>query len=136
MPVVDSALLFGRCVAVIRKSMRLTQQQFARRLRITRSALAQIETGRSTINFFSLVRLGEELAAERLDQDPTAALSLFHLSAAALQEGGVRVLNRPPKTSDDALETSEIDFEVMSTYKAYLAEKYQRVRLVRFEYDD
>jgi transcriptional regulator with XRE-family HTH domain len=136
MPVVDSALLFGRCIATIRKSLHLTQQQFARRLRITRSALAQVETGRSTINFFTLIRLGEELAEERVDEDPTAALSLFHLSAAALQDDGVRVVNRPPKSGDNTLSTADIDFEVMRIYRAHLAERYRRVRVVRFEYDD
>lgn len=136
MPVVDSALLFGRCISTTRRDMALTQEQFARRLGITRSALAQVETGRSTLSFYTLMRLGQQMADDRIDQDATAVIELFHESAIALQERGVRVFNRLPRTTDDILETHRIDRVVNRVFDDAFREDHRFIRIVRFTDDD
>lgn len=108
-PVVDSATLFGRCLFAVRGDLGYTQGEFAELMGISRPMLTHIETGRTTPSFHVLLRLGQRVADERQESDATAVLALFHMSAQALVDAGVRVVNRPRRDTDDVLETVRID---------------------------
>lgn len=108
-PIVDSATLFGRCIATIRADLGLTQADMAAMLRVSRPTITHFETGRATPSFHVLLRLGQRVADARVDSDATAVLALMHLSARALQADGIRVLNRPVREGDLILDFAKID---------------------------
>ena len=108
-PIVDSATLFGRCMAMIRADLGLTQAEMAAMLRVSRPTLTHIETGRATPSFHLLLHLGQRVADRRVDADATAVLALFQFSARALQAEGIRVLNRPVREGDVILDFAKID---------------------------
>jgi transcriptional regulator with XRE-family HTH domain len=132
---VDSATLFGRCLAVIRADLGLTASEMAAMLRISRPSLTHIETGRATPSFHTLLRLGQRISEKRLDQDATAVLALLHMSARALQKDGIRVLNRPRREGDVILEVAKIDRVVGRVFDQEFRE-HVPVRVAQFETDD
>lgn len=134
-PLVDSATLFGRCLAIVRADLGLTAAEMAATLKISRPTLTHIETGRATPSFHVLLRLGQRVADERLDSDATAVLALLHLSARALQKDGVRVLNRPRREDDVILETARIDRVVGRVFDQEFRE-FAPVRVAQFETED
>lgn len=124
-PIVDSATLFGRCIAVIRADLGLTQAQMAAMLRVSRPTLTHFETGRATPSFHVLLRLGQRVAKARVDSDATAAPALLHPTASALQADGIRVLNRPdddpPVEDDPPAEDDDILARLDKAYRAVRA---------------
>ena len=134
-PIVDSATLFGRCVAAVRADLGLTQAELAARLRISRPTLTHVETGRATLSFHVLLRLGQRVADERLDSDATAVLALMHLTARALQADGIRVLNRPQREGDVILDFAKIDRVVGRVFDQEFRE-HVPATLAQFEGDD
>lgn len=134
-PIVDSSTLFGRCIAAIRADLGMTQAEMATLLRISRPSLTHVETGRATLSFHVLLRLGQRVADERLDSDATAVLALFHLSARALQKDGIRVLNRPQRDGDVILDFAKIDRVVGRVFDQEFREHIS-VALAQFEGDD
>lgn len=134
-PIVDSATLFGRCLAVIRADLGLTAAEMATMLKISRPSLTHIETGRATPSFHTLLRLGQRVAEERLDKDATAVLALLHMSARALQKDGIRVVNRPRREDDLILDIAKIDRVVGRVFDQEFRELVP-VRVVQFETDD
>lgn len=136
MPIVDSATLFGRCLATIRRDLGITQEQFARRIGITRTGLAQVETGRATLSLHGILRIGQKIADDRVDQDATVLFRLLYLSARELQRQGIRVLNRPLRPGDDLLLTERIDRAVGIIFQREFREKYVLVDVVDFDDDE
>jgi len=134
-PIVDSATLFGRCLAVIRADLGLTQAEMAALLRVSRPTLTHFETGRATPSFHVLLRLGQRVADARVDSDATAVLALLHLSARALQAAGIRVLNRPVREGDLVLDFAKIDRVIGRVYDSEFRE-YVPAKLVDFAGDD
>jgi transcriptional regulator with XRE-family HTH domain len=132
---VDSATLFGRCLAVIRADLGLTQAEMAALLRVSRPTLTHFETGRATPSFHVLLRLGQRVADARVDSDATAVLALLHLSARALQAAGIRVLNRPVREGDLVLDFAKIDRVIGRVYDSEFRE-YVPAKLVDFAGDD
>lgn len=132
---VPSALLFGRCITAIRQDLGLSQEELAERLRIKRSALTHIETGRSAPSFYVLMWLGQHVGSARRDRDATAAFALFHLSARALRRQRIRVVNRPAREDDVILETVRIDRVVGAVFDAEFRE-FMPVEVVRFAGDE
>ena len=61
-PIVDTATLFGRCLAMIRADLGLTQGEMAALLRVSRPTITHFETGRATPSFHVLLRLGQRVA--------------------------------------------------------------------------
>ena len=134
-PIVDSATLFGRCIAVIRADLGLTQAEMAALLRVSRPTLTHFETGRATPSFHVLLRLGQRVAKARVDSDATAVLALLHLTASALQADGIRVLNRPVREGDVILDFAKIDRVVGRVFDREFRE-YVPVKLAEFSGDD
>jgi len=134
-PIVDSATLFGRCLATIRADLGLTQAAMAALLRVSRPTLTHFETGRATPSFHVLLRLGQRVADARVDSDATAVLALMHLSARALQADGIRVLNRPVREGDVILDFAKIDRVIGRVYDAEFRE-YVPAKLADFAADD
>jgi transcriptional regulator with XRE-family HTH domain len=134
-PIVDSATLFGRCLATIRADLGLTQAAMAALLRVSRPTLTHFETGRATPSFHVLLRLGQRVADARVDSDATAVLALMHLSARALQAAGIRVLNRPVREGDVILDFAKIDRVIGRVYDAEFRE-YVPAKLADFAADD
>ena len=134
-PIVDSATLFGRCLATIRADLGLTQAATAALLRVSRPTLTHFETGRATPSFHVLLRLGQRVADARVDSDATAVLALMHLSARALQASGIRVLNRPVREGDLILDFAKIDRVIGRVYDAEFRE-YVPAKLADFSGDD
>ncbi len=133
--IVDSATLFGRCIAIIRADLGLTQAEMAALLRVSRPTLTHFETGRATPSFHVLLRLGQRVADARVDSDATAVLALLHLSARALQTAGIRVLNRPVREGDVVLDFAKIDRVIGRVYDSEFRE-YVPAKLVDFAGDD
>jgi len=106
---VDSATLFGRCLALMRRSIRVSQAEFAEQLEISRPSLTHIETGRTPPGFYTLMKMGQRVGAGRLDRDATAMIALFHLSARALSAEGIPVRNRPRREDDILLDNESLD---------------------------
>ncbi len=134
-PIVDSATLFGRCLATIRADLGLTQAEMAALLRVSRPTLTHFETGRATPSFHVLLRLGQRVADARVDSDATAVLALMHLSARALQAAGIPVLNRPVREGDVILDFAKIDRVIGRVYDAEFRE-YVPAKLADFAADD
>lgn len=134
-PIVDSATLFGRCMAMIRADLGLTQAEMAAMLRVSRPTLTHIETGRATPSFHLLLRLGQRVADRRVDADATAVLALFQFSARALQAEGIRVLNRPVREGDVILDFAKIDRFVGRVFDKEFRE-YTRLEVADFAGDD
>ncbi len=134
-PIVDSATLFGRCIAMIRADLGLTQAQMAALLRVSRPTLTHFETGRATPSFHVLLRLGQRVADARVDSDATSVLALMHLSARALQADGIRVLNRPVREGDVILDFAKIDRVIGRVFDREFRE-YVPAKLVDFAGDD
>lgn len=134
-PIVDSATLFGRCLAMIRADLGLTQAAMAALLRVSRPTLTHIETGRATPSFHVLLRLGQRVADARLDSDATAVLALMHLTATALQSEGIRVLNRPIREGDVIVKFAKIDRVVGRVFDREFRE-HIRVGVAQFAGDD
>lgn len=134
-PIVDSATLFGRCLAMIRADLGLTQGEMAAMLRVSRPTITHFETGRATPSFHVLLRLGQRVADARVDSDATAVLALMHLSARALQADGVRVLNRPVREGDVILDFPKIDRVIGRVFDREFRE-YVPAKLVDFAGDD
>ncbi len=134
-PIVDSATLFGRCLATVRADLGLTQAAMARLLRVSRPTLTHFETGRATPSFHVLLRLGQRVADARVDSDATAVLALLHLSATALQADGIRVLNRPVREGDILLDFAKIDRVVGRVYDREFRQ-YTPAKLADFASDD
>ena len=134
-PIVDSATLFGRCLAMIRADLGLTQGEMATLLRVSRPTITHFETGRATPSFHVLLRLGQRVADARVDSDATAVLALMHLSARALQADGVRVLNRPVRDGDVILDFPKIDRVIGRVFDREFRE-YVPAKLVDFAGDD
>ena len=134
-PIVDSATLFGRCLAMIRADLGLTQGEMATLLRVSRPTITHFETGRATPSFHVLLRLGQRVADARVDSDATAVLALMHLSARALQADGVRVLNRPVREGDVVLDFPKIDRVIGRVFDREFRE-YVPAKLVDFAGDD
>ncbi len=134
-PIVDSATLFGRCLAVIRADLGLTQAAMAALLRVSRPTLTHFETGRATPSFHVLLRLGQTVAHSRVDSDATAVIALLHLTAGALQADGIRVLNRPVREGDVILDFAKIDRVVGRVFDREFRE-YVPAKIVQFAGDD
>ena len=134
-PIVDSATLFGRCIAMIRADLGLTQAEMAALLRVSRPTLTHFETGRATPSFHVLLRLGQRVADARVDSDATAVLALMHLSARALQADGIRVLNRSVREGDVILEFAKIDRVIGRVFDREFRE-YVPAKLADFAGDD
>ncbi len=134
-PIVDSATLFGRCLAMIRADLGLTQGQLAALLRVSRPTITHFETGRATPSFHVLLRLGQRVADARVDSDATAVLALMHLSARALQMDGIRVLNRPVREGDVILDFPKIDRVIGRVFDREFRE-HVPAKLVDFAGDD
>ena len=134
-PIVDSATLFGRCLAMIRADLGLTQGEMAALLRVSRPTITHFETGRATPSFHVLLRLGQRVADARVDSDATAVLALMHLSARALQADGFRVLNRPVREGDVILDFAKIDRVIGRVFDREFRE-YVPAKLVDFAGDD
>lgn len=134
-PIVDSATLFGRCMATIRADLGFTQAEMAALLRVSRPTLTHIETGRATPSFHVLLRLGQRVADRRVDADATAVLALLQFSARALQAQGVRVLNRPVREGDVLLDFAKIDRVVGRVFDQEFRE-YPRLEVTDFADDD
>ena len=134
-PIVDSATLFGRCLAMIRADLGLTQGEMAALLRVSRPTITHFETGRATPSFHVLLRLGQRVADARVDSDATAVLALLHLSARALQMDGIRVLNRPVREGDLILDLPKIDRVIGRVFDREFRE-YVPAKLVDFAGDD
>lgn len=134
-PIVDSATLFGRCMAMIRADLGLTQADMAAMLRVSRPTLTHIETGRATPSFHLLLRLGQRVADRRVDADATAVLALLQFSARALQAEGIRVLNRPVREGDLILDFAKIDRVVGRVFDQEFRE-YTRLEVADFAGDD
>lgn len=138
-PKVSSALLFGRCIATVREDLGLTQAELARRLNLSRAALAQIESGRSAPSFWVLMRLGQRCGEEREDRDATAIFFLFHATARELQGHGVRVVNRMLEEGERTIPVAQIDRAVGRVYdRVYDPTDVQfiPVHVVQFQDDD
>ncbi len=134
-PIVDTATLFGRCLAMIRADLGLTQGEMASLLRVSRPTITHFETGRATPSFHVLLRLGQRVADARVDSDATAVLALLHLSARALQMDGIRVLNRPVREGDVILDFPKIDRVIGRVFDREFRE-YVPAKLVDFAGDD
>ena len=134
-PIVDSATLFGRCLAMIRADLGLTQGEMAALLRVSRPTITHFETGRATPSFHVLLRLGQRVADARVDSDATAVLALMHLSARALQADGVRVLNRHVREGDVILDFPKIDRVIGRVFDREFR-GYVPAKLVDFASDD
>ncbi len=134
-PIVDTATLFGRCLAMIRADLGLTQGEMAALLRVSRPSITHFETGRATPSFHVLLRLGQRVADARVDSDATAVLALLHLSARALQLDGIRVLNRPVREGDVILDFAKIDRVIGRVFDREFRE-YVPAKLVDFAGDD
>ncbi len=134
-PIVDSATLYGRCLAMIRADLGLTQGEMAALLRVSRPTITHFETGRATPSFHVLLRLGQRVADARVDSDATAVLALMHLSARALQADGIRVLNRPVREGDVILDFPKIDRVIGRVFDREFRE-YVPAKLVDFAGDD
>ena len=134
-PIVDSATLFGRCMAMVRADLGLTQAEMAAMLRVSRPTLTHIETGRATPSFHLLLRLGQRVADRRVDADATAVLALLQFSARAFQAEGIRVLNRPVREGDVLLDFAKIDRVVGRVFDQEFRE-YTRLEVADFAGDD
>jgi DNA-binding XRE family transcriptional regulator len=134
-PIVDTATLFGRCVAVMRKDIGLSQGAFAEQLGISRPSLTHIETGRTPPTFFLLLKFGQHVGRQRLDRDATALLALLHMTATALRAEGIRVKNRPRRDTDEIVDAARIDRVVGRIYDGEFREVIP-VRVVTFDGDD
>ncbi len=132
--IVDSATLFGRCVAVMRKDSRLSQAVFAEQLGISRPALTHIETGRTPPTFYLSNRIARFVGRRRLDGDVTALYELFHLAAQALVDEGVLYRNRPLREEDLIVNEAFIDRIVGGIYHREFRELVE-VELVSFRGD-
>jgi len=132
---VDSATLFGRCIAMNRADLGLTQGELAAMLRVSRPTITHFETGRATPSFHVLLRLGQRVADARVDSDATAVLALMHLSARALQADGIRVLNRPVREGDVILDFAKIDRVIGRVFDREFRE-YVPAKLADFAGDD
>lgn len=114
---VDSPMLFGRCLAVVRKAAGLTQADLARVSGMSRAALAHMETGRITPTYFLMIRLGERLRSHQAIADPSHLLSMVYESAGTLQAMGVRVVNRPLELYEVAMDIAWLDRVVGGVYE-------------------
>ena len=130
--VIDSASLFGRCVAAVRKDLGLTQSEFARTVGLTRPGLTRLETGRSTPSFYLLMRLGQRVQRARSGADAASIIALVYLSATALRRQGVRVVNRPREESDHLLDQARVDRVVGAVFDREFRE-FEHVDM--FHYD-
>ena len=130
-PIVDSATLFGRCLATVRKDLGLTQAEFAETVGITRPGLSRLEAGRSTPSFYLLMRLGQRVRP-RSGADAASIIALVYLSATALRRQGVRVINRPRDDGDLLLANARLDRVVGAVYDREFRE---RPLVDVFEYD-
>ena len=131
--VIDSASLFGRCVAAMRKDLGLTQQEFAKTVGLTRPGLTRLETGRSTPSFYMLMRLGQRVQQARSGADASSIIALVYLSATALRRHGVRVVNRPRKADDRLLDQARVDRVVGAVFDR---EFRQHPHVEVFHYDE
>lgn len=104
---IDSPTLFGRCIAQLRKDLGLSQAEFARQIRMSRQAITRIESGKSTLSFFALMRLSFRIDRKR--SDALALFALFDLCVDELQDAGIRVVNRNARPGDDLVPTARLD---------------------------
>ena len=102
---VDSALLFGRCIATIRKDAGMTQAALARLIGISRPAVTHMETGRTPPSWSAFMHLETCLhrGGEPAPTDPAVTLiDLFRKSVTALPARGFRMrLSTRPRAADD-----------------------------------
>jgi transcriptional regulator with XRE-family HTH domain len=131
-PIVDSATLFGRCLATVRKDLGLTQGEFAKAVGITRPGLTRLETGRSTPSFYLLMRLGQRVHP-RSGADAASIIALVYMAATALRRQGVRVVNRPRSDGDLLLDQARLDRVIGAVFDREFRE---RALVDAFEYDD
>lgn len=132
--IVDSATLFGRCVAVMRKDAGLSQAVFAEQLGISRPALTHIETGRTPPTFYLSNRIARFVGRRRRDGDVTALYGLFHRAAEAVAAEGVPYRNRPPRDDEQIVNSAFIDRIVGTVYQREFRELIP-VEIVRFDGD-
>lgn len=133
-PIVDSATLFGRCVAVMRKDTGLSQAVFAEQLGISRPALTHIETGRTPPTFYLSNRIARFVGRRRLDGNVTALYALFHRAAEALVAEGFPFRNRPPREGEPILHPASIDRVVGGIYHHEFRELIP-VQILQFDGD-
>ncbi len=116
-PIIDSATLFGRCLACVRRDLGLTQEEFAASIGLTRPGLARIEGGRATPSYYVLMRMGQRIRPRR-GADAASIITLVYLSATAFRRRGVRVVNRPRAPGDAILSIAQIDRVIGAVYDA------------------
>ena len=126
MPIIDTPTLFGRCIAVLRRALDLTQAEFGTRVGLTREGITRVEAGRATLTFFSLVRVSDRLGKE--DRAAAELFEFFELCIEEMNERGFRVLNRPRRPGDRLLPIARVDRIVAHVYEELLDEYLEALR--------
>ena len=113
-------LIFGRCVSQLRRELKLTQGEFADKVKMERATLGSIESGRSAASVMQIMKFSR-IFYEELSLDTYGDLmTLAMLAADYLQKDlGVYI---PPNNAEPErhlpLETSKIDQYVRRIFDA------------------
>ena len=79
-------IVFGRCVSLLRRELKLTQQELAEACRIERASLASIESGRSMPGLTQINRLSRYFYEEEAIDGYGDLLALAMMTADTLEE--------------------------------------------------
>jgi DNA-binding XRE family transcriptional regulator len=119
MPIIDTPTLFGRCIAVLRRELMLTQAEFGDLVGLTREGVTRVESGRATLTFYALIRLSYNVG--KVNRGAAEVFEFFELCIEEMNARGIKVLNRARRPGDILLATSRVDRIVAHVYENLLA---------------
>lgn len=111
--------IFGECIKARRRDLRLTQIELSERLHISRTMLANIETGAQRTSVFLLARLAQTLKVSINDLVPDIKEVEARLKQS--QKVSLRTTNKPALLTQE-LEALNISVNPGSTLKEALKE--------------